>query len=123
MIDHAIIGDGSIITEAYLKRSIVGIRAVLREGVRLEDVVMMGADIYESPTDFANNAAKGIPNIGIGRNCQIRTSIIDKNARIGDNVVLNPVGKPNGHVRDGIAIVEGILVVAKGAVVPSGTVI
>lgn len=120
-IDHAIIGDGSIITQAHIKRCVVGIRSVLREGVDLEDVVMMGADYYESEVDFAANAAKGIPNIGIGRNCHFRTAIIDKNARIGDNVTLNPVGKPNGHVCDGIAIVDGILVVSKGAIVPAGT--
>lgn len=122
-IDHAIIGDGSIITQAHIKRCVVGIRSVLREGVDLKDVVMMGADYYESEVDFAANAAKGIPNIGIGRNCHFRTAIIDKNARIGDNVTLNPVGKPNGHVCDGIAIVDGILVVSKGAIVPAGTVV
>jgi glucose-1-phosphate adenylyltransferase len=122
-VDHAIIGDGSIVTEASLKRCIIGIRSFLREGVRMEDVVMMGADIYESDAEFASNVARGIPHIGLGRNCQIRTAIIDKNARIGDNVTLNPVGKPNGHVRDGIAIVDGILVVAKNAIVPSGTVV
>lgn len=122
-IDHAIIGDGSIITQAHIKRCVVGIRSVLREGVDLEDVVMMGADYYESEVDFAANAAKGIPNIGIGRNCHFRTAIIDKNARIGNNVTLSPVGKPNGHVRDGIAIVDGILVVSKGAIVPAGTVV
>ncbi|MGB4781589.1 glucose-1-phosphate adenylyltransferase [Candidatus Methylomirabilis sp.] len=123
MIDHAIIGDGSIITQAHIKRCVVGIRSVLREGVDLEDVVMMGADYYESEVDFAANAAKGIPNIGIGRNCHFRTAIIDKTARIGNNVTLSPVGKPNGHVRDGIAIVDGILVVSKGAIVPAGTVV
>jgi len=122
-VDHAVVGDGSLITEATLKRCVVGIRSVLREGVHLEDVVMMGADYYQSEADFASDAARGIPNIGIGRNCQIRTAIIDKNARIGDNVTLNPVGKPNGHVRDGIAIVDGILVVSKGAIVPNGTVV
>ena len=115
--------DGSLITDAHMKRCVVGIRSVMREGVRLEDTIMMGADFYESEADFAANLAKGIPNVGIGRNCTIKTAIIDKNARIGDNVTLNPVGKPNGHVRDGIAIVDGILVVSKGAVVPAGTVV
>ena len=122
-VDHAIIGDGSLITDAYMRRCVVGIRSVMREGVHMEDTVMMGADFYESEADFAENVAKGRPNVGIGRNCNIKTAIIDKNARIGDNVTLNPVGKPNGHVRDGIAIVDGILVVSKGAVVPSGTVV
>ncbi len=120
-VDHAIIGDGCLITEAFMKRCVVGVRSVMREGVRLEDTIMMGADYYESEVDFAANAAKGIPNIGIGHNCSIKTAIIDKNARIGDNVTLDPAGKPSGHVRDGIAIVDGILVVSKGAIVPNGT--
>lgn len=122
-VDHAIFADGCIITEARLKRCVIGIRSILREGVDLEDVIMMGADTYQSETELAADAARGLPAIGIGRNCRIRTSIIDKNARIGDNVTLNPAGKPNGHISDGISIVDGILVVAKGAVVPSGTVI
>jgi glucose-1-phosphate adenylyltransferase len=123
MVDHAIIGDGCLITDASMKRCVVGIRSVMREGCRLEDTVMMGADYYETENEIISNASKGVPNVGLGRNCNIRTAIIDKNARIGDNVTLNPAGKPNGHVREGIAIVDGVLVVTKDAIVPAGTVV
>lgn len=122
-IDHVIIGDGSIVTEAALKRCVIGIRSIIREGARLEDVVMMGADTYQSEEELGADGDTHQPHIGIGRGCRIRNAIIDKNARIGDNVHLDPAGKPNGHVREGIVIADGVLVVTKNAVIPSGTVV
>jgi glucose-1-phosphate adenylyltransferase len=94
---------------------------MVREGSRLEDVVMMGADFYESDEELKENAARGLPNVGVGRNCSIRGSIIDKNARIGDGCVLSPEGKSNGDYPHDIMIRDGVLVVAKGAVIPAGT--
>ena len=44
----------------------------------------MGADDYE--TDMVKER-RDLPRIGIGRGCKIQRAIIDKNARIGDNVV------------------------------------
>jgi glucose-1-phosphate adenylyltransferase len=121
MIDHVVVGDGSIITDTTLKHCVIGIRAMVREGSHLEDVVMMGADFYESDEELKENAVNGLPGVGIGKGCEIRRSIIDKNARIGDGCVLTPDGKPNGNYPYGIMICEGVLVVPKGAVVPPGT--
>jgi glucose-1-phosphate adenylyltransferase len=122
-MDHVVIGDGSIITNVNLKRCVVGVRSVICDGTNLENVIMMGADSYEEADDSAQNAKLGRPDVGIGRDCQIRNSIIDKNARIGANVKLDPTGKPNGVIADGISIVDGILIITKGATVPSGTVV
>jgi glucose-1-phosphate adenylyltransferase len=83
----------------------------------------MGADFYESETEVKENAARGIPNVGIGYNCRIRGAIIDKNARIGDGTVLSPEGKPNGDYAHDVMIRDGVLVVPKGAVIPPGTTI
>ena len=122
-IDHVVIGDGSIVTDSTLHRCVLGIRSFLGEGTRLEDVIVMGSDYYESEAELAANAAKGVPNLGVGRNCHVRKSIIDKNARIGDNVILSPEGKPDGTYAHGVIIRDGVLIVPKGASVPSGTVI
>ena len=43
------------------------------------------------------------PRVGIGRNTRIENAIIDKNARIGDNVVISPTGKPE-NVFDRLAV-------------------
>jgi len=121
-INHVIIGDGCIITDSYLKRCVIGIRSILREGARLENVIMMGADNFEGSRDRARNRERGLPDIGIGMNCEIKNAIIDKGARIGDNVRLTPEGKPEQYEKDGIYVRDGVLIVSKNTVVPDNTV-
>ncbi|MBP7141535.1 MAG: glucose-1-phosphate adenylyltransferase [Opitutaceae bacterium] len=122
-IDHVVVGDGSIVTDCTLHRCVLGIRSFLGEGTYLEDVIVMGSDYYEGEAEIAANVAKGIPNLGIGRNCNIRKAIIDKNTRIGDNVVLSPEGKPDGTYAHGVLIRDRVMIVPKGIIVPPGTVI
>ena len=85
---------------------------------------MMGADYYENIEAREYNRSKEIPNIGIGKNCKISRTIIDKNARIGDNVQINV---NNNKYEDGdygtFYCADGIIVIRKGAIVPSGTII
>ncbi|RKX34859.1 MAG: glucose-1-phosphate adenylyltransferase [Verrucomicrobia bacterium] len=123
IIDHAIIADGCIVTEAYLKRCVIGVRSILRQNTRLEDTIMMGSDIFESEEEIKMNRESGVPDIGIGENSIVRTSIIDKNTRIGKNVILDPAGKPENFESKGIYIRDGVLVVPKNAVIPDNTVI
>jgi len=122
-IDHVMISEGSIVADSSLKRCVIGVRGFLRENCTLEDVVMMGADTYEF-TETPVREGKAIPRLGIGRNCRIRHSIIDKNARIGNDCVLDPAGKPDGVYAGGAVIIrDGVLVVPKGTVIPDGTIV
>jgi ADP-glucose pyrophosphorylase len=110
-IEQALISDGCIVNHATIRNSLVGLRSLVDEGTFLNRVVMMGGDYYESAESIAANQASGHPRIGIGRNCRIENAIIDKNARIGDNCVISPDGKPGDvdhpmyYVRDGIVII------------------
>jgi glucose-1-phosphate adenylyltransferase len=122
-IDHVVIGDGCLVTDSTLRHSVIGIRSILGEDSHLEDVVMMGADFYQTKQEVAADNEKGRPRIGVGRACRIKRAIIDKNARIGDNVSLSPDGKPDGDYPHGIVIRDGILCVTKGAVIPGGFVL
>jgi glucose-1-phosphate adenylyltransferase len=119
-IDHVVIGDGCLVTDSTLKHCVISIRSILGENSNLEDVVMMGADFYQTETEVLEDRARGRPSIGVGRNCRIRHAIIDKNARIGDGVILSPEGKPDGDYAHEVVIRDGILCVTKGAVIPSG---
>jgi glucose-1-phosphate adenylyltransferase len=119
-IDHVVIGDGCIITDSSLRRCVIGIRSVLGENSELEDVIMMGADHHENEAEIRADRAAGIPSFGVGRNCKIKHAIIDKNARIGDGVILSPEGKPDGDYPHNIVIRDGVLCVCKGAVIPAG---
>jgi UDP-3-O-[3-hydroxymyristoyl] glucosamine N-acyltransferase len=48
-------------------------------------------------------------------------ALIDKNARIGDGVVITPEGKPENVDGNNYYIRDGVVVVPKGAVIPAGT--
>jgi len=123
-IDQVVIGDGSILTDSSLKHCVLGIRSFVGEGCVLEDVIVMGADYYETDDQLAENVTCGRPHLGLGKNCRVRGSIIDKNARIGDGCVLDPAGKPDGSYVNGAVIIrDGVLVVTKGATLPGGTVV
>ncbi len=122
-IDYAFIGDGCIVEDSALNRCVLGIRSVIRQGCVLNDVVMMGADFYEDDLTCTSNEDAGTPHIGVGRNSKISHAIIDKNARIGDDVSLSPEGKNDGTYDHGIVIRDGVLCAPKGVVVPNGYVL
>ena len=118
-IDQAIISDGCIITDASITRSVIGVRSIIESKTEITDTVVMGADYFER-NRFAADRPTGVPPIGIGSNCKIRCAIIDKNARIGNNVVIDPAGKPADFDGEDYFIRDGIVVIPKGAVIHSG---
>ena len=117
-IDRSLVCDGCIIDKATVEHSIIGIRSVIGSDSVVKDVILMGADYYE--TDVGRSSAE-VPNIGIGRGCDIHNAIIDKNARIGDNVVISPEGKDKEMNGEGFYIRDGIVVIPKSSVIASGT--
>jgi ADP-glucose pyrophosphorylase len=50
--------------------------------------MMMGADYYETEDEIAQMLKEGKIPLGVGANSRISNCIIDKNARIGKNVVI-----------------------------------
>ena len=115
-ITRTTIAAGSKIGKSALNRCVLGERSIVGEDCNLESVVMMGSDYYD---DSEN---PDIPGTGVGDGSQISDAIIDKNARIGKNVCLNPKGMSEGWADSGenIYIRDGILIVTKNAVVADG---
>ena len=122
-IDHAVISDGCIINRARIAHTIVGLRTIVEAGTELDRVVSLGSDFYESQESVERHEREGKPRIGIGANCKITNAIIDKNARIGNNVTISPAGKPDKVDHDLYYIRDGIVIIPKGAIIPHGTVI
>lgn len=116
--------EGCVITNCKLSRSIIGVRSIIENGSDLSGVIMMGADFYQNPEEKKDDANRGLPTIGIGKNCFISRTIIDKNARIGNNVRINVDGRnyENGD-HGNFYSADGIIVIRKGAVIPDGTII
>jgi glucose-1-phosphate adenylyltransferase len=122
-IDHAVISDGCIINRASINRSIVGLRTLVGSGTELNRVIIIGSDYYESHESVEKNEREGRPRIGIGEHCKIENAIIDKNARIGNNVTISPAGKPENVDHERYFIRDGIVIIPKDGVIPHGMVI
>jgi glucose-1-phosphate adenylyltransferase len=119
-VERSVISDGCIINDAFIEHSLVGVRSRVQSGATIRDSLIMGQDYYDSPDRLP---VPGAPTMGIGHRAWIERTIVDKNARIGDDVRMSPEGKPafldgpNYYIRDGIVIIP------KNAVIMSGTVI
>lgn len=118
-LKHALVADGCVISDAHLERCVVGVRSYIDSGTTIRNSVIMGCDFYEA--DLASREDTSGPPLGIGKNCVIDHAIIDKNARIGDNVVINPEGKPENYDGSNFYVRDGIMIIPKGAVIESGT--
>jgi glucose-1-phosphate adenylyltransferase len=122
-IDHAVISDGCIINRAAINTSIIGLRTIVGSGTEMNRVIVLGSDYYESMESVEHHEKAGRPRMGIGENCRIENAIIDKNARIGNNVTISPAGKPENHDDKLYYVRDGVVVIPKDAVIPHGTVI
>lgn len=122
-ISSSLTSEGSIITNAYIVNSIIGVRTIIESGASLDGVYCMGASFYETEVEKAANAKKGLPNVGIGRGTIIRKAIIDQNARIGDGcrIGIDDIPRQEGDFAM-YSIHDGIIVINKNAVIKNGTV-
>ncbi|MBA0727269.1 hypothetical protein Golax_000273, partial [Gossypium laxum] len=112
-IKDAIISHGCFLRECSVQHSVIGERSRLDSGVELQDTVMMGADYYQTELEIISLLAEGKVPIGIGHNTKISNCIIDKNAKIGRDVIIaNKDGVQEAdrsdegfYIRSGITII------------------
>ncbi len=123
-LEKAVVADGCLLHGSDIRESVVGLRSVIGPEVRVIRSVIMGADFYETPERRAENRALGRPDVGIGRGSSIEGAIIDKNARVGEDVTIR-AHDPEGEMveTENYVIRDGIVVIPKNAVIPDGTVI
>jgi glucose-1-phosphate adenylyltransferase len=116
-LKDVLLADGSRIQKAQITHSVVGVRSIIAVGTTIKDSVLLGADYYTDDVD----AEPGKPPIGIGSNCHIEGAIIDKNARIGSDVVIRPFAPGTEVKNENWVIEDGIVVIPKNGVIPNGT--
>ncbi|MED6158693.1 Clathrin assembly protein complex 2 beta large chain [Stylosanthes scabra] len=124
-IVDSIVSHGCFLNNAFIEHSVVGIRSRINSNVHLRDTVMLGADHYETEAEVAKLIAEGKVPIGIGENTKIKDCIIDKNARIGKNVIIaNSEGVQEAdRSSEGFYIRSGITIVLKNSVIEDGFII
>jgi len=124
-IIESMVGEGCILKECAVKRSVIGIRSRIETGCVIDNALLMGSDFYESPTERLQSLESGKVPLGVGANTTIRRAIVDKNARIGRYVqIVNKDRVLEASREDlGFVIQNGIVVIIKNATIPDGTVI
>ncbi len=122
IIDSLVV-EGSTITGAKITNSIVGIRARVDRGSVLKDVILMGSDFYEGEQKLGKDArqAGDAPMLGVGKNCYLERCIVDKGARIGDNVTIKAHPEVEDYTGERRWIRDGITIIPKGTIIESGT--
>ncbi|MCJ7726407.1 MAG: sugar phosphate nucleotidyltransferase, partial [Acidimicrobiia bacterium] len=114
-IYESLLADGAILWGSEIRRSVIGIRSLVRSGSVIDKTILMGNRAYP-------DGEEGVP-LGVGHDCEIRNAIIDSDACIGDGcrlVNLEGVQEADGdgwYIRDGIIVVPRLQTIEPGTVV------
>ncbi len=120
-IERAIVSEGSIIQNATIKNSVIGIRSIIKDGVKVENSIIMGSDYYETLEDIKLNKKKNINEICIGENTIIKNAIIDKNSRIGKNCKIINKDNIENYNSDKYFIKDYIVIIPKNSIIEDNT--
>lgn len=118
-IEKALIAGGCIIHADQIDNSVIGVRSRIGSGTVIKTSIVMGNDYYQSLKVLESNPQTKL--LGIGNNCHIENCIVEKNCKIGDDVVIKG--------RDGLAdaetelycIRDGIVILKSRAAILDGT--
>jgi glucose-1-phosphate adenylyltransferase len=113
----AVLAEGAILHAKSIERALIGIRSRIGEKTVIKNCIMMGADYYEHIKLLMQ---KERVHVGVGKNCHIEQAILDKNCRIGDNVSIKGDSSLENIETESYCIVDGIVVVKKGAIISHG---
>jgi glucose-1-phosphate adenylyltransferase len=122
-LENVLLAEGCCVRDSLIRRSVIGVRSQVRKGCRIEDTIMMGSDYYDRPCIEDEGLDEHDVPIGVGSFCRIKGAIIDKNARVGRNVVILPFPPGTDIDEHNYTVRDGIVVIPKGALVPAGAVI
>ena len=122
-LDHSVISEGSFLNGSEIRHSVIGIRSRIGYETSIVNSYVMGADFYETIEQFKENARHNVPSIGIGDHATISDAIIDRNARIGNDVVITNSNDWINFDGENFYVRDKIVVIPKDAIIPNGTII
>ncbi|WP_299311579.1 glucose-1-phosphate adenylyltransferase [uncultured Aquimarina sp.] len=117
-LDKSMIAEGCLIQAKQIEQSVIGIRSRIGKDTVIKNTYMIGSDKYQDLEELQTDAKENRPYIGVGERCVINNAIIDKDSRIGNNVIINGGPHLKDTKNDRYVIKDGIVVVKKGAVIP-----
>ncbi len=124
LINKSMIADGCIINANSIENSVIGIRSRIGKDSKVKSTYMIGSNMYQHIDEMEKDRrSNNKPYIGVGERCVIENVIIDKDARIGNDVII----KGGAHLKDvqeeAYVVKEGIIVIKRRAIIPDGFVL
>ena len=118
-VNMGLLSDGCICHAQEVSHSILGIRSRVGKDTIIRESIVMGNDYYQTLDDMTELPDNKL--LGIGNQCIIERTILDKNVRIGHDVHI--IGDPSltDIETDTYCIREGIIIIKKGAFIPNGS--
>lgn len=117
-LDKSMIAEGCLIQAKEIEQSVIGIRSRIGKNTVIKNTYMIGSDRYQDLEELETDSKENRPFIGVGENCNISNAIIDKDCRIGNNVIVNGGSHLKDTEDDRFVIKDGIVVFRKGTIIP-----
>ena len=114
-LEDVLIADGCRIRKAEIEHSVLGVRSQISTGACIMYSILMGADYFDSET-----IPHDIP-LGIGPGCHVEGAILDKNVRLGEDIVIKPFPRGTDLDRETWFVRDGIVVIPKNTTIAPGT--
>ncbi len=119
-ITGSLIADGCHIDDGtVIENSLIGIRCRIGKDVTIRNCVLMGADYFENSEHDVENALLGRPALGIGDGTVVENAIVDKNCRIGRDVIIKPTGETDAE-HGPVVVRDGVPIAPRSAILPDG---
>ena len=118
---RSVISEGCIIHAEKIERSLVGIRSRIGKHSVVTSCIVMGNDHFQTMDQLKADQDSGAVPMGVGEYCVLDKAILDKDCRIGDHVIIRGGDHLEDIDTDTYCVRDGIVVVRKGATIPSGT--
>lgn len=121
-IKNSLITDGcSIESGSIIENSVIGLRCRIGRNCQIRNTILMGADYFQSAEQLQHDRDSGRPVVGIGDGSIIDGAIVDKNCRIGKNVVIRNTRNIDFSLESEPAVIaDGIVVLPKETIVRDG---
>lgn len=122
-IKSSMISDGCIVDAESVSDSILGVRAKVGVGTKIQRSYIMGNENFQTIEEIQDIKHRGGIPLGIGENCIVREAIIDFDVKIGDAVTIEGGAHLEDEDHQLYAVRDGVVVIKKGVEIPSNTII
>lgn len=122
-IQDSIIAEASVIVNAQISNSVIGLRSVIGNNTTIKNAIIMGSDYFPWHKPELRDSVQGPEHPGVEDESYIEGAIIDRNVSIGKRCIIKNRDNVQEFDGDNYYIRDGIVVIPKNVRIPDDTII